>query len=71
MPGASHLGGILFSIPFHAAALVLLPIEAPRRMALLTALLLFPLLLWQAAFALNLGFPALLALALRRKKAKP
>lgn len=37
-------------------ALILLAIATPRRMAFLTTLLLSPLVLWQAAFALNLGF---------------
>ncbi len=56
MSDAGHLGGILFSIPFYAVALIFLAIHTPRRMAFLTTLLLSPFLLWQAAFALNLGF---------------
>lgn len=53
---AGNLFLLIFALPFYAIALGLALFAMSARAILATALLLSPLLLWQAAFALNLGF---------------
>ena len=53
---ADNLFAAILALPFYAAALATLAFTRNFRATLLTALILSPLLLWQAAFALTLAF---------------
>lgn len=53
---ADNLFVAIFSLPFYAAALAALAFARSYKATLVTTLLLLPLLLWQAAFAMNLTF---------------